>query len=197
MRKLLLLLILSRTSLMFGFQIYQRGNVLLGVGLGAGSPDILPTTATHFNVHPYIECIVGSWNRVALGLVGDFSVNIGGISFKQITDTFRVSDRYFTPFAQKTVIIATSAPMISLHTAIFSRLDWYVSLGAGFQLLPPYGTIGLYTILVGFATGFNILISNTVFWNIGMAIHSRQIFGSTGLAYRFGRGTEKIRDTEM
>lgn len=166
MKRLWLLMVLLGSSLAFGAESYHGGNVLVGLGVGLGSPEVAPTAQVQFNIHPSIECIVGSWNKVALGLVGDFSFNFGHSTYNTI---------------------ATAAPMLSLHTMITNRFDWYLSLGAGFQLLPPVHTLGIYRILVGFATGFNVMIIQTLFWNIGMAIHAKQIFGSTGLAYRFGK----------
>ncbi|MGL5956562.1 MAG: hypothetical protein ACRC0X_08195 [Brevinema sp.] len=143
-------------------QNYNPGNLLLGIGIGAGTASAYPIGAPQMTIHPSVELIVGAWNFFALGVTVDSSVNfINGLT-------------------------GTLAPMLTGHFTLVPRFDMYVSLGMGLQLLPASGIRGAYNIHVGFATGFNVVITPAFLWNIGMAIHANQFFGSTGVIIRFG-----------
>lgn len=151
----------------YSLQNYSRGNLLLGIGLGAGTASAYPLGSPQLTIHPSIELILAAWAPkkigIALGLTIDSSMNFLG-----------------------TGTTGTIAPMVTLHITFLPRLDWYTSLGMGLQLLPSSGTSGAYNVHVGFATGFNILLAPAFFLNMGLAIHADQFFGSVGLRIRFG-----------
>lgn len=150
----------------YAIQNYSAGNFLLGIGLGAGTASAYPLGDPQFTIHPSVEFIVAAWNPkklgYAMGITIDSSVNIGG------------------------GVIGTIAPMATFHLTLLPRFDWYTSLGIGLQLHKATGTSGRYTIHVGYTTGFNIMVNPAWFWNIGLAIHADQFFGSTGVKIRFG-----------
>ncbi len=162
MKRLMLVCAMFISVSTYSAQNYSSGNLLLGVGVGAGSPNI-PLSSMQFTVHPSVELIVGTKNAWAFGVTVDSSVNFGNV---------------FT---------ASLAPMFTVHYTILPRWDIYTSLGLGLQLYPTdLGTSGRYNLLVGFNAGFNVIISPSWLWNIGVAIHSDQFFGSSGVKYRFG-----------
>ena len=148
-------------------QNYNKGNLLLGIGLGAGTASVLPIGAAQMTIHPSVELIFGAWTRgdygYALGVTIDSSINFLGPG-----------------------LTGTIAPMLTAHFTLAPRFDFYTSLGLGLQLEEANGTRGIYNVHVGFATGFNVVINPTFIWNIGMAIHANQFFGSTGIKFRFG-----------
>ncbi|MGL4677054.1 MAG: hypothetical protein ACRCWI_05250 [Brevinema sp.] len=143
-------------------QNYNPGNLLLGIGIGAGTASVYPIGSPQMTIHPSVELIVGTWGMFALGVTVDSSINF----INELTGTI--------------------APMLTGHFTLAPRFDMYLSLGMGLQLLPVHGTTGAYNIHVGFATGFNVVITPAFLWNIGMAIHADQLFGSTGVIIRFG-----------
>lgn len=163
-------IMLGTTATLNAAQNYNPGNLLLGIGLGAGTPHIAPIGGPQFTIHPSVELIVGAWGAFALGVTVDSSLNIG--SGGSLTGSI--------------------APMLTGHFTLAPRFDFYTSLGLGLQLLSANGISGAYNILVGFATGFNVVITPAVIWNIGLAIHAEQFFGSTGIKIRFGDAS-KIR----
>ncbi|MGL4563121.1 MAG: hypothetical protein ACRCVW_04625 [Brevinema sp.] len=151
----------------YGANNYSAGNLLLGIGLGAGSADIAPVGSPQLSLNPSVELIFGAWNPsktgIALGLTIDTSANF---------------------FGRGTT--GTIAPMATMHLTFVRNIDWYVSLGMGMQLLPSTGTVGIYRIHVGFQTGFNFMLAPQFFLNTGMALHADQIFGTVGFKFRFG-----------
>jgi len=170
-KKILFVALLSLMSVKsFAIQNYSRGNFLIGLGIGAGSASILPVGSAQLTLNPSVEIILGAWNSkrkgIALGFTVDSSINFFGSTTGSI------------------------APMLTLHTTLLPRFDWYVSLGMGLQLLEASGTKGGYNINVGFGTGFNVVITPAVIWYVGMALHADQFFGSTGIKIRF---SDKIK----
>lgn len=163
MKKIILVVAMLVTlAPMYSAQNYNAGNLLLGIGLGAGTATITPIGGPQFTIHPSVELIVGAWDFFALGVTIDSSLNIGG------------------------GLTGSIAPMLTGHFTLAPRFDFYTSLGMGLQLLSATGITGSYNILVGFATGFNVVITPAVIWNIGLALHAEQFFGSTGIKIRFG-----------
>lgn len=147
-------------------QNYNAGNFILGIGIGAGSPHIAPVGGAQLTINPSVELIIGSWRSgIALGVTVDSSINFLGPGLS-----------------------GSLAPMLTFHWTLAPKIDWYTSLGMGLQLMPVVtgGTKGIYTIHVGFQTGFNFVITPLVLLNVGMAIHADQIFGSAGVKFRFG-----------
>lgn len=164
---LMLALVLSMAQT-HGAQNYNTGNFLIGIGIGAGTSSVHPIGAPQLTLHPSVELIVGTWDFFALGVTIDSSIN------------------FFNGFT------GTLATMVTGHLTIVKGFDFYTSLGMGLQLMPAHGTSGVYNIHVGFATGFNVVITPAFIWNIGLAIHADQFFGSTGVKIRFG-DANKIR----
>lgn len=163
MKKIILALaIVGTLAPIHAAQNYNTGNLLLGLGLGAGTAHIAPIGGPQFTIHPSVELILGTWGSFALGVTVDSSFNIGN------------------------GLTGSIAPMLTGHFTLAPRFDFYTSLGLGLQLLPANGITGAYNILVGFATGFNVVITPAVIWNIGLALHAEQFFGSTGIKVRFG-----------
>ena len=167
-RTVLILMVLAGNTISTNAaQNYNKGNLLLGIGLGAGTPTVADIGAAQMTIHPSVEFMIGAWTRgnygYALGITIDSSVNFLGPG-----------------------LTGTIAPMLTVHFTLAPRLDFYTSLGMGLQLEPANGTTGVYNVHVGFATGFNVVASPTIIWNIGMAIHANQFFGSTGIKFRFG-----------
>ncbi|MDK2818354.1 MAG: hypothetical protein KFW21_02760 [Spirochaetota bacterium] len=164
---LVLMILIGNTVSTNAAQNYSTGNLLLGIGVGAGTRSVYPIGAPQMTIHPSVELIMGSWHPgkigIALGLTLDSSVNFfgGGLT-------------------------GTLAPMLTVHYTLAPRFDFYTSLGMGLQLQPSHGTVGLYNVHVGFATGFNIVMTPAVIFNIGLAIHAEQFFGSAGVKVRFG-----------
>ena len=164
---LILTILVGTTVSTNAAQNYNKGNLLIGIGLGAGTPTVSDIGAAQMTIHPSVELMVGAWTRgnygYALGITIDSSINFLGPG-----------------------LTGTIAPMLTAHFTLAPRFDFYTSLGLGLQLLDANGTSGIYNFHVGFATGFNVVISPAVIWNIGMAIHANQFFGSTGVKIRFG-----------
>lgn len=165
---LILMILVGNTISTNAAQNYNKGNLLLGIGLGAGTPTVSPIGAAQMTIHPSVELMLGAWTRgnygYALGITIDSSIN----------------------FLGPTRLTGTIAPMLTAHFTLAPRFDIYTSLGLGLQLLDTDGTGGVYNFHVGFATGFNVVITPTFIWNVGLAIHANQFFGSTGVKFRFG-----------
>lgn len=161
-----LVIFLAATVSVNAAQNYNVGNFMVGIGLGAGTSSINPIGAAQMTLQPSVELIVATWapkgTGIALGITVDSSINL----FNGLTGTI--------------------APMLTTHVTIAPRFDWYVSLGMGLQLLNPSGTTGSYNMHVGFATGFNVMITPAWFFTTGLAIHANQFFGTAGVKIRFG-----------
>ena len=164
---LILTILVGTTVSTNAAQNYNKGNLLLGIGVGAGTASVHPIGAAQMTIHPSVELMVGAWTRgnygYALGITIDSSINFLGPG-----------------------LTGTIAPMLTAHFTLAPRFDIYTSLGIGLQLMPANGTTGGYNFHVGFATGFNVVITPAVIWNAGLAIHANQFFGSTGVKFRFG-----------
>ncbi len=165
MKKIMLavVMLVGLVAPMHAAQNYSAGNLLLGIGVGAGTPSAYPLGGPQFTIHPSVELLVGTKGAWAFGVTVDSSINMG-----------------------KMGLTGTLAPMFTTHYTILPRWDMYASIGLGLQMLPANGVTGSYNILVGFATGFNVIMTPAWIWNIGLAIHAEQFFGSTGIKIRFG-----------
>ncbi len=164
-KTLLALVVLFTANATHAAQNYAVGNAILGIGIGAGSASVYPLGPPMLSIQPSAEVILGAWNKnigIAMGFTLDSSLNFLGNGFT-----------------------GTLAPMATLHLTLLPKFDWYVSLGLGIQFVPD-GTRGYYSFHAGFATGFNIVVHKNILWNIGLAIHADQFFGTTGLKFRFG-----------
>ena len=168
---LILTILVGTTVSTNAAQNYNKGNLLIGIGLGAGTPTVSDIGAAQMTIHPSVEFMIGAWTRgnygYALGITIDSSINFLGPG-----------------------LTGTLAPMLTAHFTLAPRFDFYTSLGLGLQLEQATGSSGIYNVHVGFATGFNVVASPSIIWNIGMAIHANQFFGSTGIKFRFGDVTK-------
>ncbi|MGL4389203.1 MAG: hypothetical protein ACRCTJ_07420 [Brevinema sp.] len=169
MKKLALLFVLATTvTSVHATNNYSTGNIILGIGLGAGTATINPVGSPQLTVNPSVELILGAWTPskvgVAVGLTLDSSANFFGFG-----------------------TTGTLATMATLHLTLAKNFDWYTSLGMGMQLRPiGNGSIGVYRLHAGFQTGFNFMITQQVFLYMGMALHADEFFGATGVKIRFG-----------
>ncbi|MGL4394219.1 MAG: hypothetical protein ACRCS8_03240 [Brevinema sp.] len=168
MKRLALLVVLATAATSaHAANNYAPGNLILGIGLGAGSASVLPVGGAQMTVNPSVEIIFGAWNPSSTGVALGMTLDSSGNFFGGTTGTL--------------------ATMMTMHVTFVSGVDWYTSLGMGLQLLPVHGTSGAYNLHVGFQTGFNFMITKEFFIYTGMAIHAEQIFGAAGFKFRFGK----------
>ncbi|MGL5956560.1 MAG: hypothetical protein ACRC0X_08185 [Brevinema sp.] len=159
-RILLYLFIIGVGSPLYTQTVFSPSDVLLGISLGGGN-EYYSYGKDGAVLNLSSEIIIASWLRP-----NNLTLSLGALT----SGSF-----FFAP----DLFQGGLSLMPSFHVSFFSNIDWYIALGFGITMHKHFILYG-----AGFATGFNILVSDLVLISMGVDLQGPQIFGSLGIKFR-------------
>lgn len=153
------IILLFTAVLSYSNDFYTSGHILLGFNIAGGNSQYTQGEEGFvFNISG--ELILDTWVPQTTGLAVGFLIN-GSV------------------FVGSTLVQGGLSLVPTFHVGFFDHIDWYVGLGLGLTLYKNTVQYG-----AGLSTGFNIVVEEWFFINIGLELQGIQIFGGVGIKFK-------------